>query len=212
MKPPRLSAGAVDAPPFAGDVPETLDELAPYAEAYENTPALPALRTTPSLPRLRPRVELVQALTVAILAASGVMLALSLALALTKSSSTVVAQRPDPSLAATGRGGADRVDCMDDVIVVAVTRAVATDSGVLVARAEAPNGTVLIVLRAVIDRFRGELRVHEGRLFGDATVSGLAIWPGERILLRADGVVEARELYVGGQRIGRGSRGDGPCA
>jgi hypothetical protein len=214
VKPPRITGSTSAAPPFAGDLPETLGVLTPYTDGADASPGLPAVMPASSLPRLRQRPEVGPVITVAVLVASVVTLALALAVGIRQGNRRgVVRAAPDlPAIVtASGRDGADRLHCMADVVSIMVTRPGVSGDNVLAAWVDAMNGTMELVLRPAAGGFRGYLYVNEGVLRTEPRTGGLPIWPGERIVLRVQGLIDARELHVTGRQLRLGSQGEGPC-
>lgn len=214
MKPPRITGSTSEAPPFAGDLPETMGVLTPYTEGSDAAPGLPAVTPASSLPRLRQRPEVGPIISVAVLVASVVTLALALAIGIRQGDRRVVVRAPtDPPaiVTASGRDGADSLHCMADVVSITVTRPGVAGDSVIAAWVDASNGTMELVLRPAAGAYRGYLYVNEGVMRTEPRMGGLAIWPGERIVLRVHGLIDARELRVTGRQLRLGSRGEGPC-
>ncbi|MDE3097627.1 MAG: hypothetical protein KGK07_16700 [Chloroflexota bacterium] len=215
MNAPRINGVADEPPPFAGDLPDTLGPLAPYADSRVGDAGLPVVSPGPPLPRLRPRIDALPLLTLGVLGVSVATLALALVLTFRGAKSsppTSVTPEPPAIIAASGRDGHDRLHCMWDIVTVTVSRAPSFSGDVMTASVDAPNGTLRLVLRQANGGFRGYLYSDSGVLRTEPHETGLAIWPDEHVALRVDGLPDAIELGVGGRQTRMGSRGEGPCA
>jgi hypothetical protein len=213
VKAPRITGGASEPPPFAGEVPSTLRGLGLYANAPESTAELPMVMPASSRPRLHPRRPGGRLVSLALLSMSALTLALVATIAVREFGGAPGPTTADPSVvvATAGRRGTELVDCMSDIVGVAVTH-VGARSGVMLASIETSNGTARLVLRAADTGYRGYFYVNAGVLRTDAQSSGLLVLPDERLLVRIDGLPYARELRVSGRLLRVGSRWEGPCA
>lgn len=214
MKTPRILGSSSEAPPFAGDLPATLGTLAPYTNDTDEPTHLPVVTPALSPPRLRQRPELSPIVTLAVLAASLLTLALSLTISVRHANRRVVVEAPvvpPAAVAASGRDGVDRLHCMWDIVSVTVTRPAAAGDGVVAAWVDATNGALSLVLRPADGAYTGYLYINEGVLRTEPRTAGLPIWPGERVVLRVHGLLDARELQVTGRQTRFGSREEGPC-
>lgn len=127
------------------------------------------------------------------------------------------APEDDPAVAAVeltvaGNAGTDRIRCMGDIVTVTLSGVDAGD-GVVVAWLDAPNGSLEIVLKRTESGYAGHVYAWLGAISTDfAKPERVTVWPGERFIVRIDGVVQAREVFVAGDGVRLGSRGDETCA
>jgi hypothetical protein len=119
---------------------------------------------------------------------------------------------PQPALNVAGRLGEDRVDCKQDLLMVSVTPG-GSPSGVVVARLESSRKTVSLVLRAGADGYTGAVYVANGVAATNPSMTGskLSMFPGEPLILRVDGLLEARRVFVDGRQNPFRPRGQLTC-
>jgi len=215
VKAPRICAVADEPAPFAGELPASLGPLRPYADTRQNTAELPLVTAASTLPRLRPRAETLPLLAIALLGASVVTLALALTVlfrAAREPGSTTAPQVPAAVMTTSGRDGAGTIHCAWDIVTISVSRAPAFAGSVMTGSVDTPNGTLRLVLRPIEGGFEGHLYINDGLLSTQPRMKGIAVAPDTYVVVRIDGLPDARELRVSGRETRLGSRSEGPCS
>jgi len=215
MKAPRINGVTNESAPFAGDLPASLGPLLPYADPREGAAGLPVAAVATALPRLRRRAGTVPWFAIALLGASVVTFALALTFifrAANKPANVPMPQAPPVVMATSGRDGVNTIHCVWDIVAVSVVRTPAFSGGVMTGWVDTPNETLRLVLHPSDAGFVGYLYSNAGILRTEPRAKGIAVPPDAHIVVRVDGLPDARELRVSGRETRMGSRWEGPCS
>lgn len=217
MRAPRIVSSTTEAPPFGGDLPARLGALTSYT-SVSDTRELPAVSAVPSpaLPQLRQRADVAPLITLALLVTSAVTLLLALTVLMVQEQPTATdggpTGEPIAAVSVSSRAGVGSVHCLSDVMTVMVTRTAITANAVMIGAVDAPQGSVQLVLHPAGGKYVGYVYVDNGVLRANGLARGFNVWPGQRLILRVNGLLDAQELRVVGRQTRLGSRADGPCS
>jgi hypothetical protein len=201
----RIVGSRPPIPPVMEDLPDGVDEREPYAV---RSPAPAA-----TLPQITPPPSRDRAVTVGLIATSTVLvLMFGVVLALQRFGQADTGALPQPALNVAGRLGEDRVDCKQDLLMVSVTPG-GSPSGIVIARLESSRKSLSLVLGAGVDGYNGAIYVANGVAATNPSMTGskLSMFPGEALILRVDGLLEARRVFVDGRQNPFGPRGQLTC-
>lgn len=108
-----------------------------------------------------------------------------------------------PALCVAGLLGEDRIDCAGDIVTVRVNGSPAAAGGVAVAWIESGDSTLRLLLDAVDGGYAGYLFVADGAASTQLGVTGeqAALVAGASVLVRVDGVLQARRALVVGHPV-----------
>jgi hypothetical protein len=204
MKRLRIIATRIAAPKRPAPLPEDVERLLPYTtDAYGPL-------TTPVQARAVPRRRsVVPWIGFAVLALSSfATIGLAITILATRPGTPVPVDAPAQRLHAQGTRGNNTLNCLADDLRVSVADEGAGD-GVLVGTLGGTNASLVFTLAGGAGGYMADITSKNGVLRSTSAVRGqpMTVRPGETLLLKVDGVAEARRLRVtGGPSVGASVR------